>query len=67
MSQHPVKGAIVHGLQQALHNASIDDYVILEYRDRIGGRVWNTDFGEDKEGNPYSLEFGANWVCLVLV
>ncbi|BCR88847.1 putative flavin containing polyamine oxidase [Aspergillus chevalieri] len=47
---------------QALHNASIDDYVILEYRDRIGGRVWNTDFGQDKDGNPYSLEFGANWL-----
>lgn len=37
--------------------------MILEYRDRIGGRVWQTDFGQDDIGNPYTIELGANWVC----
>ncbi|KAB8068385.1 amine oxidase [Aspergillus leporis] len=47
---------------QALTNASIHDFVILEYRNGIGGRVWNTDFGEDENGKPHVIEFGANWL-----
>ncbi|KAK1139794.1 hypothetical protein N8T08_011191 [Aspergillus melleus] len=47
---------------QALHNASITDFVILEYRDTLGGRVWHTDFGADENGKPYVVEFGANWL-----
>ncbi|KAL4917680.1 amine oxidase [Aspergillus aurantiobrunneus] len=47
---------------QALSNASVDDFVILEYRDTLGGRVWNSDFGQDPNGDPYVIEFGANWV-----
>ncbi|KAE8379358.1 flavin-containing amine oxidoreductase-domain containing protein [Aspergillus bertholletiae] len=44
-----------------LSNASIHDFAILEYRNTIGGRVWSTDFGQDKHGEPYVIEFGANW------
>ncbi|KKK20750.1 hypothetical protein AOCH_006762 [Aspergillus ochraceoroseus] len=47
---------------QALTNASITDFIILEYRDTLGGRVWHSDFGKDEEGDPYLVEFGANWI-----
>ncbi|KAJ5242037.1 uncharacterized protein N7469_000364 [Penicillium citrinum] len=47
---------------QALHNSSIDDFVIIEYRDTLGGRVAHTDFGKDENGKPYKVELGANWV-----
>lgn len=40
------------------------DFVILEYRDTIGGRAWHKSFGEDKDGKPYTIEMGANWVCM---
>ncbi|KAJ5678207.1 uncharacterized protein N7477_003840 [Penicillium maclennaniae] len=47
---------------QALHNASVHDFAILEYRDTIGGRAWHVPFGEDQDGKPYTIEMGANWV-----
>ncbi|KAF7113937.1 hypothetical protein CNMCM5793_006120 [Aspergillus hiratsukae] len=49
---------------QALANASIDDFLILEYRDRLGGRLRHEEFGEDENGNPYVVELGANWRTL---
>lgn len=49
--------------QQTLHNASMEDFMILEYRDTIGGRAWHKPFGQDKDGNPYIIEMGCNWVC----
>ncbi|RAH48931.1 putative flavin containing polyamine oxidase [Aspergillus brunneoviolaceus CBS 621.78] len=47
---------------QALTNASVADFVLVESRETLGGRVWHTDFGKDKDGNPYVVEFGANWL-----
>ncbi|KAJ5949632.1 hypothetical protein N7454_001216 [Penicillium verhagenii] len=48
---------------QALSNASVHDFAILEYRDTIGGRAWHKPFGRDpKTGEPYTIEMGANWV-----
>ncbi|KAL5363028.1 amine oxidase [Aspergillus floccosus] len=47
---------------QALTNASVTDFLILEYRDTLGGRMWHTDFGKDENGDPFTIEFGANWV-----
>ncbi|GJN82871.1 flavin containing polyamine oxidase [Purpureocillium lilacinum] len=47
---------------QALHNASISDFVIIEYQDRIGGRAQHTTFGKQKDGSPYTIELGANWI-----
>ena len=38
--------------------------MILEYRDTIGGRAWNKPFGKNKDGKPYIIEMGANWVCI---
>ena len=48
--------------QQALVNNSMNDFVIIEYQDRIGGRAINTDFGRQEDGSPYKVEVGANWV-----
>ncbi|KAJ6005536.1 hypothetical protein N7451_003480 [Penicillium sp. IBT 35674x] len=48
---------------QALSNASVHDFAILEYRDTLGGRAWHKPFGKDpKTGKPYTIEMGANWV-----
>ncbi|KAL4927534.1 putative flavin containing polyamine oxidase [Aspergillus undulatus] len=47
---------------QALSDNSVSDFVILEYRDTLGGRVWHTDFGQDPNGEPYVIEYGANWI-----
>lgn len=37
------------------------DFLIVEYRDRIGGRVAHTTFGAQADGTPYTIELGANW------
>ncbi|PFH61355.1 hypothetical protein XA68_17604 [Ophiocordyceps unilateralis] len=47
---------------QALANASVHDFIILEYQDRIGGRAKHTDFGAGPDGSPYTVELGANWI-----
>lgn len=47
---------------QTLSNSSVHDFLILEYRDRIGGRAWHEPFGKDKDGKPYTIEMGCNWV-----
>ncbi|KAE8151694.1 polyamine oxidase [Aspergillus avenaceus] len=59
-----ILGAGMAGISaaQALTNASIHDFLILEYRNAVGGRVWHTDFGEDESGQPYVVELGANWL-----
>ncbi|KAJ4363945.1 hypothetical protein N0V83_009398 [Neocucurbitaria cava] len=59
-----VIGAGVAGITaaQALANQSITDFVIVEYNDVIGGRMRNTKFGSDSDGNPYVVELGANWI-----
>lgn len=49
-----------------MSNASVHDFAILEYRDTIGGRAWHKPFGKDKDGKPYIIEMGANWVCLTI-
>jgi polyamine oxidase len=28
----------------------------------LGGRIAHTTFGQDANGNPYTVELGANWV-----
>ncbi|KAL9608515.1 MAG: hypothetical protein Q9167_006666 [Letrouitia subvulpina] len=48
--------------QQALSNASVTDFLILEYQGDIGGRVAHTTFGKRADGTPYVVELGANWV-----
>ncbi|ENI00699.1 hypothetical protein COCC4DRAFT_27244 [Bipolaris maydis ATCC 48331] len=47
---------------QALFNQSVSDFLILEYQDRIRGRMLNTGFDSDSNGDPYTVELGANWI-----
>ncbi|KAG5925929.1 hypothetical protein E4U42_003809 [Claviceps africana] len=47
---------------QALSNNSIDDFIIIEYNARIGGRATHADFGRQQDGSPFVVELGANWI-----
>jgi monoamine oxidase len=44
-----VIGAGIYGLAAArdLHKADLDNFVVLEARDRVGGRTLNADIGND--------------------
>ncbi|USW54238.1 Putative flavin amine oxidase, FAD/NAD(P)-binding domain superfamily [Septoria linicola] len=59
-----ILGAGVAGITaaQALVNASVTDFVIIEANDYIGGRIANVDFGRQSNGDPHKVEIGANWV-----
>ncbi|KAF2138369.1 uncharacterized protein K452DRAFT_353205 [Aplosporella prunicola CBS 121167] len=61
-----ILGAGVAGITaaQALSNASITDFLLLEHRPTIGGRVTHAPFGRNPaaNGTPYVVELGANWV-----
>jgi hypothetical protein len=48
--------------QQALSNASVHDFLIVEYNGEIGGRVAHTTFGNSSAAKAYTIELGANWV-----
>lgn len=47
---------------QSLSNASVTDFIIVDVNPYIGGRVKSAKFGKDSNGNPYTVELGANWV-----
>ncbi|KAL1964883.1 hypothetical protein VTN77DRAFT_6236 [Rasamsonia byssochlamydoides] len=59
-----ILGAGVAGITaaQALSNQSINDFIIVEYNSEIGGRMKHTTFGQDANGEPFTVELGANWV-----
>ncbi|CAG8959690.1 hypothetical protein HYFRA_00001595 [Hymenoscyphus fraxineus] len=60
-----VLGAGMAGIAaaQALHNASISDFLIIDVNDYIGGRVKHTTFGKNSAtGEPFVVELGANWI-----
>lgn len=60
-----ILGAGIAGITaaQALSNASMHDFLIVERNDYIGGRVKHTEFGVNPDdGSPYTVELGANWV-----
>lgn len=63
-TQVAVLGAGVAGITtaQALSNASITDFLIVDRNDYIGGRVAHTSFGDQGDGTPYTIELGANWI-----
>ncbi|PYH70925.1 polyamine oxidase [Aspergillus vadensis CBS 113365] len=56
-----ILGAGVAGVTAAetLHNNGVEDFIVLEYQDRIGGRMHEVTFGK---GQQYVVEAGANWV-----
>ncbi|KAK1621999.1 amine oxidase [Colletotrichum phormii] len=63
--QVAILGAGLAGITaaQALVSASITNFVIVEYNNRIGGRVYNRAFGKKPGKNEsYFVELGANWV-----
>lgn len=47
---------------QTLTNSSVTDFVIVDVNSYIGGRVTHAKFGKDSNGDPYTVELGANWV-----
>ncbi|KUL90485.1 hypothetical protein ZTR_00035 [Talaromyces verruculosus] len=47
---------------QTLSNSSVHDFIIFEYNSDIGGRMRHTTFGQDANGDPITVELGANWV-----
>ncbi len=53
-----IVGAGIAGLAaaSALRAEGFDDVVVLEARDRIGGRIWTSNFG----GQP--IDLGASWI-----
>ncbi|KAL9948668.1 hypothetical protein D7B24_000626 [Verticillium nonalfalfae] len=59
-----VLGAGISGITaaQSLSGAGLDDFLILEHNDFIGGRVHHTTFGAKPDGSPYTVELGANWI-----
>ncbi|CAM1510744.1 Fc.00g082570.m01.CDS01 [Cosmosporella sp. VM-42] len=59
-----ILGAGVAGITaaQALINASISDFLIVDRNDYIGGRVRHTTFGKRPDGTGYTVELGANWI-----
>lgn len=64
-TQVAIIGAGVAGITAAwaLHNASVDDFVIVDRNDYVGGRMAHTTFGTNPEtGESYTVELGANWV-----
>ena len=64
-TQVAIVGAGVAGITTAwaLQNASVEDFVIVERNDYVGGRIAHTTFGTNPEtGEPYTIELGANWV-----
>lgn len=64
-TQVAVLGAGVAGIAaaEALHNASISDFLIIDVNDYIGGRLRHITFGKNPAtGQPYTIELGANWV-----
>ncbi|PLB39853.1 amine oxidase [Aspergillus candidus] len=59
-----VLGAGVAGVEAAksLSDNGVDDFLLVEYQDRIGGRMHDVPFGSGPHGHPYVVEAGANWV-----
>ncbi|KAG9245157.1 putative flavin-containing polyamine oxidase [Calycina marina] len=59
-----VLGAGMAGIAaaQSMNNESMTDFIIVDVNSYIGGRVAHTTFGKDADGNPYTVELGANWI-----
>ena len=45
---------------RTLHEQGIDDFIIVEAREELGGRLMSHSFGAP--GKKYTVELGANWV-----
>lgn len=47
---------------EALVNASVTDFLIVEHLDRIGGRASEADLGTKDDGSSWIVELDPNWV-----
>ncbi|KAH7923411.1 amine oxidase [Leucogyrophana mollusca] len=45
---------------RTLHEQGIDDFIVVEGREELGGRLINLEFGAP--GKQYTVEVGANWI-----
>ena len=45
---------------RTLHEQGIDNFVVVEAREELGGRLMSHSFGS--HGKKYTVELGANWV-----
>lgn len=45
---------------RTLHKQGVDDFIIVEARPELGGRLMSHEFGAD--GKKWTVEVGANWV-----
>ncbi|KAF5664801.1 n1-acetylpolyamine oxidase [Fusarium heterosporum] len=59
-----ILGAGASGIAAAqnLTKSGINDFIIVEHNDYIGGRVRKQSFGKNAAGKPYTIELGANWI-----
>ncbi|KAK8856749.1 flavin-containing polyamine oxidase [Apiospora arundinis] len=58
-----ILGAGITGITvaQTLANSGINDFIIVEYKDEIGGRLHHENFGKGPDGKPLLVEYGASW------
>ncbi|KAI0070410.1 amine oxidase [Panus rudis PR-1116 ss-1] len=47
---------------RTLHEQGIPDFLIVEARHELGGRLMDKQFGDEELGRRYTVELGANWV-----
>ena len=47
---------------RTLHQRGIEDFIIIEARPELGGRLMSTKFGNLSKGKKYVIETGANWI-----
>lgn len=47
---------------RTLHDQGVTDFILLEARDELGGRMLSHAFGDPARGQQYTVELGANWV-----
>ncbi len=47
---------------RTLHQRGIEDFIIIEARPELGGRLMSTIFGNPSKGKIFVIETGANWI-----
>ncbi|KAJ6589044.1 hypothetical protein B0H19DRAFT_1226703 [Mycena capillaripes] len=67
IAKHPDKRVLILGggvagiiAARTLHEQGVNDFLVVEARDELGGRLHSMQFG--KEGRCTTIELGANWI-----
>lgn len=53
---------LIRFIQCILIDVNVIDFIIVEYKDEIGGRVYYENFGCGQDGKLFFVEYGVNWV-----